>query len=51
MSDTEKQKPQQPKIRDIQKQIVEIMLKRNPNCSVAQVGRNYDSLKKYLMGE
>ena len=51
MSDTEKQKPQQPKIRDVQKQIVEIMLRRNPKCTVAEVGRNYESLKCYLMGE
>ncbi len=51
MSSTEKQKPKQPKIKDVQKQIVEIMLRRNPRCTVAEVGRNFDSLKRYLMGD
>jgi len=39
------------KTRDIQKQIVAMMIKRNPNCTVAEVGRNYENLKKYLTGE
>jgi len=51
MSDSNKKEPNKPRVRDVQKQIIEIMLRRNPKCTVSDVGRNYDNLKKYLMGE
>ena len=51
MSDSNKKELKKPRVRDVQKQITEIMLRRNPKCTVGEVGRNYDNLKKYLMGE
>ena len=49
MSDSNKQKKLSTS--DIQKKITEIMLRRNPNCTAGEVGRNYANLKKYLTGE
>ena len=51
MSSLKKIEPKQPRTRDIQKQITKIMLRRNPKCTVAQVARNYEAMKNYLMGE
>lgn len=51
MSDTVKQKPIEPRVRDIQKRILERMLKNNPKCTAEQAGRNYENMKRYLMGE
>lgn len=36
--------------RDIQKLIIERMLKNNPKCTVSQAGANYESMKKYFTG-
>ena len=51
MSDSNQKEKKPPRVRDIQEQIVKIMLRRNPDCTVSEVGRNYENLKKYLMGE
>ena len=45
-----KQNKKEPRVRDVQKQILEIVLKRNPSCTVAEFSKSYNNMVRYFKG-